>query len=192
MGHLVKRANYGCGSVQPAGWDHIDRHDHGQRFVLMDGSQVMVWDRRTDDHYDLDGYDCIVLNHVLSDIDHHHLVGFLMDIHSILKHGGVVRILVPNVAAAFRAWERGQGDWFPQDERTGDINAKFCTFVTWFGESKSVFTYDYLASLIEQAGFENWSAPLICGVTRFDPDRRLGITELDDRCTEALIVEAVR
>jgi len=187
----MKRCNYGCGRVQPDGWDNVDRLDLGQEFVLMDGCQCAVWRRSDDMHLVLNGYDCIVANHMLSDVGHHQLPKMLTDLRSILADGGVLRILVPDVVWAFESWERGKEDWFPQDERTGDLDAKFCTFVTWFGESKSVFTWGYLSKLLLSAGFDNVTTPLGVGQSRFDRPG-MGITELDGDRTTSLIIEAVK
>lgn len=193
----MKRMNLGCGSVQPAGWDNADAGDHGQRFhwsVRDDPDRCAErfnfgWTEASNADWPVGGYDYIVTNHMLSDVGHHDLVGALSNIRSMLKLGGVLRILVPDVAKAFDAWLVGNETWFPQDARTGDIDAKFCTFLTWFGESRSVFTWGYLSSLLTAAGFSDVSIPLVCGETTFGPEE---ITELDDRCTEALIVEALR
>lgn len=184
--------NLGSGGVIVEGWTNLDLHptDHpAAGFVNVLNSQSVAL------HFD---YDYIVCNHMLSDIGHHDLVPALKNVRSMLKDGGMLRILVPNMEKAWRAWMNGDEAWFPQDERTGDINAKFCTFITWFGDSRSAFVYPYLKSLLLEAGFTFVSPPLECGRTMLHPvDGQLrpvysGITDLDDRCAEALIVEAVR
>lgn len=204
----MKRANLGCGSIQPEGWDNIDIEDRGQEFFFTTGGGhdfdgpplvpgVPHGRRRTQ----FDGrswlgrgelnpfhdYDYIVCNHMLSDIGHHDLVPALKNIRSMLREGGVLRILVPNLNSAIDAFESGDESWFPQDERTGDIHAKFCTFLTWFGESRSVFTSGYLLHLLIEAGFSETAVGL-CHWTPLSPFPE--ITSLDDRCTQALIVEA--
>lgn len=191
----MKRMNLACGSVQPEGWDNVDRAGFGQQFLwdVVAGApplEFVTFDRGTAwVPVKLEDYDYIVCNHMLSDIGHHDLVPALKNIRSMLKEGGVLRILVPDVLQAFAAARLGQDWWFPQDDRTGSTDAKFCTFVTWFGESRSVFTYEYLSELLMKADFANVSGPLHCGQTRFGASP---IAQLDDRCTQALIVEAVR
>lgn len=201
----MKRMNLGCGSVQPEGWDNVDQANYEQPWFLNIRDRPHSSGFPEARHYGDDDrfnaelmrdYDYVVCNHMLSDIGHHDLVPALKNIRSMLREGGVLRILVPNVSAAFYAWLIGDEAWFPQDERTGGIDAKFCTFVTWFGESRSVFTHAYLVELLLAAGFSPVSAsPLKCGqrsdMTQMYPEFE-GITDLDDRCTEALILEARR
>lgn len=188
----MKRANLGCGSVQPEGWTNLDANvgieGYAETFGFVDVASSSFPAMFEHNEY-LRDYDYIVTNHMLSDIGHHDLVPALSNIRSMLKPGGVLRILVPDILRAVEALMTEDEDWFPQDERTGGIDAKFCTFVPWFGESKSVFTYGYLLELLRLAGFSDVSLPLECGHTKFG--MTAGITELDDRCREALIVEAL-
>lgn len=178
----MKRMNLGAGSILPATWDNVDIEERP--------GLAFVWDVRHPCPYEPQpGYDYIVANHMFSDVGHNDLVAALSNVRSMLAEGGVLRILVPDVFAAFRAWIRGDESWFPQDARTGDLDAKFCTFLTWFGDSRSVFTWGYLVALLHQAGFSDVSLDLKCGETTFGPPE---IVELDDRCTEALIVEALK
>lgn len=187
----MKRMNLGCGSVQPEGWVNADFDLH--YFEVEDETHhwLNVISPSCPSLIKVRGwtgtFDYIVSNHMLSDIGHNDLVPALSNVRSMLRDGGVLRILVPDIAKAFAAWQRHNEGWFPQDERTGGLDAKFCTFVTWFGESRSVFTYGYLRHLLESVGF-TVSLALNCGERWFDGVE--GITDLDDRCTEALIVEA--
>lgn len=180
----MKRMNLGAGSIHPPDWINVDvvRHEAVPDFYYLDMTNATT----TRPHRD---YDYIVANHVISCIDHHGLAHALANVRAMLKPGGWFRILVPDAVEAFRAYLDEDEGFFPQDERTGGLDAKFCTFLTWFGESKSVFTYGYLLELLHAAGFSDVSLPLVCHETISGLD---GITDLDDRCTEALIVEAQR
>lgn len=191
MAAEVKRMNLGCGSVQPEGWINVDRdtdHFNGewgtdQYLDVINTELTEIIAKR----YGWTDLDYIVCNHMLSDIGHHDLVAALKNIRSMLKEGGVLRILVPDIAKAIEAWQLRDEAWFPQDSRTGGLDAKFCTFVMWFGESRSCFTYYYLRELLMKAGFRDISPELSCFESKYNLD---GLTDLDDRCTEALIVEA--
>lgn len=178
----MKRMNLGAGSIQPAGWVNVD---------VIGRRRAVTWDVLERPPAELESFDVIVCNHMLSDLSFHELPVALKNIYDILTHGGILRVMVPDIILLFEAWKRGDEAVFPQDDTTGSIDAKFCTMVTWFGTVKSVFTWGYLSEILLAAGFEDVSIPLNCGQTRF-AHPSLGITDLDDRCAEALIVEAVK
>jgi predicted SAM-dependent methyltransferase len=181
--------NVGCGSIMPADWVNVD----GDTWANPDATYLGLTEELAGHVIQRNGwlaeFDCIVANHVICHIDHHELPVALRNIRSMLKPGGVFRVLVPDLFGAYLAWGRGDEDWFPQSDETGDLGAKFCTYLTWFGTVKSVFTYGYLSKMLLDAGFEDVSLALKCGETKFGEP---GITDLDDRCGEALIVEARR
>jgi predicted SAM-dependent methyltransferase len=184
MAFPVVRANIGCGSIQPQGWWNFD----------VDSESVggFHWDVRkpiSGAHFD-DFFDYAVSSFSLNELTHHELPVALRNIRQILKPGGVLRILVPNLLSAIDAWEDGDEDWFPQDDRTGGLAAKFCTFVTWFGTVRSVFTPTYLIEIVREA-FESEAYECVFGVSALTaPDS--GITDLDSREKEALIMEVMK
>lgn len=192
----MKRMNLGCGSIQPEGWINVDRdtdHFNGEWGTdqYLDVTNTELAEAITK-RYGWTDLDYIVCNHMLSDIGHHDLVPALKNIRSMLREGGVLRILVPDIEKAYEAHQRRDEAWFPQDEQTPGVDAKFCTFWTWYGDSKSVFTSEYLRFLLHRAGFSAVASGLHCGYTSYQFPQFEGITDLDDRCTQALIMEAQR
>jgi predicted SAM-dependent methyltransferase len=172
----VQRLNVGCGTVQPAGWQNLDIVDHGQEFVV---------DVREGLPFPDDFADYAVANHVLSDWTFHELPGALKELHRVLRPGGVLRVLVPDLEAAVIAYDVGKVSWFPQGDDLTNIDERFCTFVTWFGTVGSVFTPKYLGLLLERAGFDWQRRPI--GVTSdINPPE---ITSLDGDRTTSLIME---
>jgi predicted SAM-dependent methyltransferase len=169
----LTRANVGCGSIRPQKWANIDPHNWDIRMPARAA------------HCRL--YRSAVMNHVLDHLDHHELVPALANVRDILQPGGVLRVMVPDLMEAFYAYQQHQEEWFPQDERTGDLDAKFCTYITWFGTQKSVFTRPYLQRVLEAAGFRDVKA---CRFQQtWSDDER--ITELDDRQFESIFMEGV-
>lgn len=170
----------GCGRVQPEGWDNIDIVDYGQQFVadITDaGYQGGQWHE----------YDYIVANHLLSCFSHHDLIEVVLpNLRSMLKRGGVLRVLVPDARKAAHAYLDNDPAWFPLGDDLPDISDRFCTFLPWFGESKSIFDVTYLFGLGIDAGFVAWRE---CGfkVTKLCDDPE--IVSLDDRERQSLIVE---
>lgn len=170
----------GCGRVQPEGWDNIDIVDYGQQFVadITDaGYQGGQWHE----------YDYIVANHLLSCFSHHDLIEVVLpNLRSMLKRGGVLRVLVPDARKAVKAYLDDDPTWFPLGDDLPFTSERLCTFLPWFGESKSIFDEFYLGRLATQAGF---SVVARCdfGCTRLCPEHT--ITALDDREAQSLIME---
>lgn len=185
----MMRANVGCGTQMPDGWDNFD---------IM-GAEAYFWDVRCPmDSWNLnqnDGkhpvtnrYDYVVSSFALQELDFHELPKALDNLYAILKPGGALRILVPNVMLPFKALLEHNEKWFPQDERSGGLDGKFCSYVTWFGTVRSVFTAGYLTELFCKG---QWSriGPSVYGDTR---TAYPGIVELDSRPKEALVFEALK
>lgn len=169
------RINLGCGSIQPEGWVNIDSFDHGQTDLADARNPWLFGDGAVDG---------VVANHFLNALDHHEIPGVLAEAHRVLKPGGVLRILVPNLLGAVNAWERGDLAWFPQADLS--LDAALCTYTVWFGTHRSVFTPGYLHELL--ADFDTvLETRAHCAV--LCPG---WLTELDDREGESLVFEARR
>jgi predicted SAM-dependent methyltransferase len=173
----LRRFNVGCGSDRPGDWENFDITDDAPTY----------WDIR-DPFGDSEPFDYGVISFMLQELDFHELPGALGNVRDILKPAGVVRILVPDIRKAFAAWLCEDEEWFPQDGRTGGLDAKFCTYLTWYGTSKSVFTPSYLQAVLAEAGF---SASHECNYGRSKTSFS-GMVGLDSRRREALIVEATK
>lgn len=179
----LRRANIGCGSIQPDGWDNYDLRS-------CEHIAPLVWDIKEPASDLAAMYDYAVCSFMLQELSFHELPGALGNIAAILKPAGVLRVMVPDVLAAFSAYLTGDETWFPQDERSGRIDGKFCSYITWFGTVRSVFTEGYLTSLLAGTGFVNIHP---VGFRRtYYQDLEPGLVELDDREREALIFEAAR
>lgn len=176
----MRKLNAGCGSIQPEGWDNADCDDCGQGYIVDFTVSPPTW---------VEAFDVIVANHLLSCFSHHELIEkVLPNMLRMLVDGGVLRILVPDATKAAKAFLDDDRDWFPQGNDL-DLDAAFCTYLSWFGESKSIFTGPYLTRLLLDAGFTKTRRGLQCGEVQWGPPES---AELDDRCRMSLIVEAVK
>lgn len=196
------RMNFGCGSVQPPDWcnvdrnedvapiDAVDRESYGPThpflpeppgFYLLD---ILDWFPFQDGTFDY-----IVANHSLSDLTFHELPGALSELYRVLRPGGVLRVLVPDLRFAIAAWEQHDPTWFPQGDDLESVDERFCTFVTWFGTVGSVFTPPYLRLLLARAGFLCPEKGVGRGTTNCEDP---AITSLDGDRTTSLIMEGVR
>jgi predicted SAM-dependent methyltransferase len=168
--------NFGCGSIQPAGWINVDRQDFGQGLVvdLLDHGSYPAF---PDGHFD-----GIVASHSLQENGYDELPVVLVELRRILRPGGVLRVLWPDVAAAVRAWQAGDRAWFPINDNEPDLDDKFAVYLNWFGTARTLCTAPRLVTLLERAGFVN--------VTRdaFGVSRLAGLAALDDREPEDQII----
>ncbi len=183
---MMRRLNLGAGSVQPEGWVNADLRGASlgcESIGLLDGRSV---DRFLDDHGD---FDEIVANHLLSCFSHHELLDpVLPNILRLLKPGGVFRALVPDARKAVDAYVRRVPEHFPLGDDLPGVSERFCTFLPWFGESKSIFDNAYLHRLLVKAGFslvvDSPHHATVLGSS--------GIHALDDREGHSLVMEARR
>jgi predicted SAM-dependent methyltransferase len=184
--------NFGSGSVQPEGWVNVDKENLPDSPMADDDQVAAAGFYRVDITEGgfpwADGvFDYIVANHSLSDLTFHELPHALSELYRVLRPGGVLRVLVPHLLRAFRAYGENDCAWFPQGSDLVDVDERFCTFLTWFGTVGSVFTPTYLDDLMFRAGFRDME---VCtpGATAYDPE----ITSLDGDRTTALIMEGVK
>lgn len=171
----LRLMNFGCGSVQPVGWINADRGDFGQ---------PSRWDALAGIPFEDDWFDGVLCSHSLQENDYHDLPLVLAELRRVLKPGGVMRVLWPDVAAAVRAWQRRDRDWFPVNNTEPGIDDALCVYLNWFGTARTLCTRPRLVTLLERAGFV-YVAQEPFGVSRLDE-----LADLDDRePEEQLIVE---
>lgn len=194
----MRRLNIGCGTIQPEGWDNADIGDHGQQWWIDILDHPFATNRTGDEdkidrlgrkpEYDWVGeFDYIVANHLLSCFSHHELKDRVLPrLMRMLKPNGVLRVLVPDADLAIRAYCNNDVAWFPLGPDLPGIDERLCTFLPWFGESKSIFTYDYLSRLVGGLGYGHMRCQFgQRGWSHIDPE----IASLDDREVQSLIVE---
>lgn len=168
-------ANIGCGPVQPEGWYNLDPDPQWCAIEANPTVGIPV----------PDGYFAgAVANHVLMMVPWHELVPWLTEVRRAVD--GPVRFSVPDIAEAITALHGGDRDWFPiSAEHEPSIDGAFCMYVTQAGQTRSIFTTEYLASVLARAGFES-SKVEHYGVCEWLP----ALAALDSRPHESLIVTA--
>lgn len=172
--------NFGCGSIQPAGWVNVDRADFGQSWVLDAADPGHPGLGFPDGHFD-----GIVASHSLQENSYDELPVVLAELRRVLRPGGVLRVLWPDVAAAVRAWQRGDRAWFPINDQEPGLDDAFCCYLNWFGTARTLCTAPRLATLLTRSGFIN-SRAIGLGLSSVP-----GLADLDDRePEEQLIMEA--
>lgn len=144
------RLNWGCGPERPEGWFNSDVMQYGppdDHFHQGDIVMGLPWP---------DGFfEGAVAHHSLQSLAAWELDHGLNELHRVIRPGGWLRITVPDVIAAFVAWEHADVSW-PGFEAITDpwgIDRKFAHYLTWGGFNRTTFTRSTLADAILRAGF---------------------------------------
>jgi hypothetical protein len=106
-----------------------------------------------------------------------------------LKTGGVLRLELPDLDKAIRAYVDGDADYFLiPDEDSRTIGGKLVTQMVWYGWSRTLFTHDFTEEMLLKAGFRNVARCRYFQTASPFPE----IVELDSREQESLYIEAVK
>lgn len=135
----MNKLNFGCGSIIASGWHNVDKEDFGQQYV---GSTELF-----EDNY----FEIIVAHASLQMVGWHDIPATLLELHRILKPGGVFRISLPDAVGGFEAYFSGNMGWFPNDAT--DIEEAFCGWINWFSTTKTLFTPELIIRRLESAKF---------------------------------------
>jgi predicted SAM-dependent methyltransferase len=201
------RLNLGCGEQTPAGWVNVD-NAVGARVVRMPGMSILarqlklfrtswndsifIHDLRRPLPWSAHSVDCIYSSHTLEHLTREEGLFVMRECHRVLKPGGIVRIVVPDLQAFVSRYLSGefQADRFVENlgllpTRRGRIKGLLAPLI----ESPHACMYDadtLLASLHR--------AQLDCRECEpFDsaiPD--IGAIELQSRVKNSVIVEGIR
>jgi len=163
----------------PPDWTNVDALDYGNNIVadLLTGLPFE------------DGYfDYIVANHTIQMTTFTDLPRALAELRRVLKVGGVLRILVPDVELILAQY-KSKVDIFPiavDIERTRD--GRMLRFLFWHGDARSAFTFESLADTLNRNGFQNVRLCEFKQTYSEYPE----IVDLDSREAESCIVECAR
>lgn len=177
---MEKRLHWGCGPITPYGWINSDIAAFPGVDVVADVLQGLPFP----DHE----FDVIVSIHVLPEIPYRQLDAALRELRRILKPGGTLRLSLPDMDKAIRAYLERDVDYFflIPDEQVQCLSGKMIVQLLWHGVSRSMFTAEFIQELLARNGFVDIRH---CGF-RETKSQRQGITDLDDRELESLFVEA--
>lgn len=176
-----RRLNWGCGLVTPRDWINSDRKAAAGVDLACD---IRVGLPLPDD-----GLDYAVSIHALQDLPYLDVLPALRELWRVLRPGGVLRLGLPDLDRAIEAYRRqDRGYFLIPDHEVRSLGGKLVVQMLWYGALRSMFTYDFIAELLEKAGF---AAVTRC---RFKEtaSRYPEIAELDNREEESLFVEAVK
>jgi predicted SAM-dependent methyltransferase len=178
---MHRRLNWGCGPIAPFGWVNSD-------IEAAPGVDVVA-DIRKGLPLPANSFDYIVSIHALPEIPYSDHDKALSELHRVLKPGGVLRLSLPDMDRAIRAYQGGDVDYFLiGDEVVRSLAGKMIVQLTWYGRSRMMFTFDFIRELLERNGFRDVKQ---CEYQKTHSPYP-AIIELDDRQLESLFVEAVK
>lgn len=177
----MRRLNWGCGEVGETGWINSDRkagpgiHLPGD---ILDGLAL-----------ESDSIRYCVSIHALPEIALRDMESALSELRRVLEPDGVLRLGLPDLDRAIRAYHDGDTDYFLiPDTDAASLGGKLVTQLLWYGYSRTLFTADSITELLLRAGFRR--------VDRCDfrqtRSRYPEIVELDNRPRESFFVEALK
>jgi SAM-dependent methyltransferase len=133
-------------------------------------------------------------SHMIEHLDRSEARAFLTEVKRVLRPGGVVRIVAPDLSRLISGYvATGDADGFVEGTHMGlDRPAGIRGWVKWavVGPRHHLWMYDgkSLTRLLGETGFAN-AAVVPPGTTRIDEPGQL---DLRERATESVYVEAVR
>jgi SAM-dependent methyltransferase len=177
----VARLNWGCGDAGEPGWINSD---------LKTGPRIDITsDIREGLPVANDTFDYIVSVHALPMISYPDLVPVLEELRRVLRPGGTLRLVLPDLNKGIDAYLQGNESHFvvPDSEVTS-IGGKFVVHMLWYGWSVTMFTPDFAFELLTKAGYR-------C-VEHCEPRQTRSsysdIVDLDNRESESLYIEGVK
>lgn len=177
----VRRLNWGCGTSPEAGWVNSDIKEDPAVEVAADILEGLPLEAGS--------FDYVVSIHALPELKYADQVPALMELRRVLAPEGVLRLALPDLDRAIRAYREDDRDYFLiPDEDARATGSKMIVQLLWYGYSKTLFTYDFIAELLERAGFRDVQR---CEY-RQTTSRFAEIVSLDNRPEESLFVEACK
>jgi predicted SAM-dependent methyltransferase len=136
----------GCGPKYIPGFLNIDANPL---------RKVDLWlDVRCGLPFESGSVDSIYTTHMLEHFYNDELKRLLTECRRVLKPSGGMRIVVPNLMSAIRAFQENRADWFgsyPQD--FASLGGRFSNFIFCAGQHRTAFDFDYLDEILHEAGF---------------------------------------
>jgi predicted SAM-dependent methyltransferase len=177
----LQRLNWGCGEHTKAGWINSD---------IKEASGVdLVGDIRRGLPLPSESIDYAVSVHALPELSYGELVPALEELLRVLKPHGVLRLVLPDLDRAARAYVEGDESYFHHvHDDAESLGGRFVTQVLWHGYSRSLFTSDFMTETMQRAGF----AEVGTCAPHETHSRFAEIVELDNREEESFYIEGSR
>jgi predicted SAM-dependent methyltransferase len=177
----VRRLNWGCGSEPVPGWLNSD--------IKAGPGAGIACDLQDGRPFDDASIDYVVGIHSLPELPHPDIEPALRELYRVLEVGGVLRLSLPDLDRAIRAYlDREVGYFLVPDDDVRSLGGKLVVQMSWYGHSRSLYTFDFIEELLYRAGFRRVARCAFRDTASAHPE----IVELDDRERESLFVEAFK
>jgi predicted SAM-dependent methyltransferase len=177
----IRRLNWGSGTEPSDGWVNCD---------IKEGPGIDVsCDIRDGLPLPPASFDYVVSIHALPELPYPDVEPALVELHRVLKPEGVLRLALPDLEKAMHAYRQGNADYFliPDDD-VRSLGGKLIVQMTWYGYSKSMYTFDFTEELLYRAGFRR----VVRCKYRETVSEHSEITTLDNRERESFFVDAFK
>jgi SAM-dependent methyltransferase len=177
----LRRLNWGCGGDGRRGWINSDRTAGPGVDLVADIREGLPIESGTIDY--------AVGAHTIQGLAYPELAPALVEVFRVLRPGGTLRLVVPDLDADIRAYTKHDQDRvLVAPDQVRSRGGRFIAHLLRCGRSRTLFTFDFLEELLLDAGFVD--------VTRCrsgeTASRYREIVELDGREPESIFIEATR
>jgi predicted SAM-dependent methyltransferase len=143
----ARHLHLGCGPKYLSGFINID----GNIFNKLD-----LWlDVRNGLPFASNSADSIYSTHMFEHFFSDELESLLLECMRVLKPGGGIRLIVPNLASAISAYSLKRSDWFYDSfpRHFDSLGGRFSNFVFCDGQHRTAFDFTYMDEVLRRCGF---------------------------------------
>lgn len=171
--------NLGCGKDYRADYVNVDVNLFFKRDMWLDLRNPLPFPDAS-----VDG---VFTSHVLEHFPLDETAHIVRECHRVLKPGGVIRVVVPDVAPAVQAYLRGDREYFHGSGES--LGRLFSDHVLDNSNHRLLMDYSFVEELLRDAGFREIRR---CEYAKGTQPLSQKMAELDNRPEISLYAEAVR
>jgi len=215
---LVKRLglrgiNCGCGRGLERGWLNTDlvriqerdgRESELERISRVDGELYFLRHDATEPYpIEAESFDWAYSEHFVEHVSPGDAIGWLTEVHRLLRPGGLVRITTPNLAIFLRAYvnrddpfyelnraELARTRRFQDREKVPDRRGWMVNDIFYGWQHRWIYDYEELRHALASAGFD--PASVVERSVRVGEVPEVAALDLPGRATQSIYVEARR
>jgi predicted SAM-dependent methyltransferase len=143
----TRHLHLGCGPKYLPGFVNVDAN-------LL--NKLDLWlDVRNGLSFASGSVDSIYSTHMFEHFYPDELKLLLLECVRVLKPGGGIRLIVPNLGSAIAAYAQRQVDWFDPafPRRFDSLGGRFSNFIFCDGQHRTAFDFTYLNEVLRESGF---------------------------------------